>query len=352
MPRNLFRKTTRSSVGVRKPSRLWGTVRVLTYAMLVSFAFTALSLRSVYGDVESSALAVGREMLKLKDVIGPPQPIVLNGTTMFVGGRHVAHSVHEVLDRFEQYCGDNAGGFEQEFAKVPAAQLDKLPEWQRSARHIGTIRSEVDDEEGFLSCVVAPEGSRGFRGLVSRAEAFAETGDLGKIGKLRYVFAHKNAKAGGADLVTLWHEGSFDVMKMLFSSGDVPGHDTVSFPRPTGSIRVLSAEVPGTGYGLRAYETKQPAADVLSSYDSTLPALGWDPQPTPHGPEGELMAESSRAFIRGGAVVFVSASAEKGGTFVELAEMGTRGAVIVQAAVPVGGPQDPPPGDPSNVESR
>jgi hypothetical protein len=315
---------------------------VLAYAMVVSFAFTAVSVRSVYGDVEKSALAVGREMLKLKDVLGPPQPIVLNGTTMFVGGRHVAQSVHEVLDRFERYCGDNAGGFEEEFAKVPSAQLDKLPEWQRSARHIGTLRSEVDDEEGFLSCIVAPEGSRGFHGLVSRAEAFASTGDLGKIGKLRYVFAHKNPKAGGADLVTLWHEGSFDVMKMLFSSGDVPGHDTVSLPRPTGSIRVLSAEVPGTGYGLRAFETKQPATEVLASYDTTLPALGWNPQPTPGGPEGELMAESSRAFIRNGAVVFVSAISEKGGTFVELAEMGTRGAVSVQAAVTMGGPVDPP----------
>jgi hypothetical protein len=347
---SFLRRTTKWGGKGRRPGerlRFWGTLRVLVYLTVVSFGFTVFSLRSVYGDVSESALAVGREMLKMQDVLGPPQPVVLNGTTMFVGGRHVDMSVKQVLDRFESYCGDNAGGFEDEFAKLPAKAKAKLPEYLRDARHFGTLRNEVDEEEGVLSCLVAPEGSRGFEGLIARAKAFMESGDVGKIGKLRYVFAKKNSKAGGSNIVTLWHEGSFNVQKMLFSDGDVPGRDTQDLPRPEAGVRVLSADVPGTGYGLRAFETPRSSSEVLRHYEETLPALGWSEQPLPSGDEGQLMGDGgSRAFIRNGAVVFVSAEGEGNRTLVTMAEMGTRGAVTARASVPWGAPVDETPAPP------
>jgi len=313
-----------------------GIARVLGFATLVSAGFTCLAVRSVYGDIGESAMRLGRDLVKLHDILGPPQPVVINGTTMFVGGRHVRMSVGEALDHFEEHCQDHGVGLEEEFTKLPEKTRTGLPPTLRNPKRFGILRTEAEGE-GVLSCLAAPEGSHGIQGFLARVREFAETGDLARVGRLRYVFAKANTK-GGADLVTLWSEGSFNVNEMLFSEGDVPGRDTEGVSRPPNSVRLLSADMAGTGYGIRAFATRDTAARVLETYEHTLPAQGWRQFTPPEGNMGQIPAQQTgtRIFTRSGGVVFLIADQASDETTLHIVEMGTRGAVRAGATATLG----------------
>jgi len=45
--------------------RFAGVLRVACFSALVSFAFTAFTVRSVYGEMQETALRVGRDMVRL-----------------------------------------------------------------------------------------------------------------------------------------------------------------------------------------------------------------------------------------------------------------------------------------------
>lgn len=311
--------------------RLRAISRALAYITVVSFAFSLVSLRSVYGRVRDASLEIGRDLLPLKSILGPAQPLLINGAKVFVGARHVDESVGDVVERFEAYCEEQSGNLAEDLERLDPSQQAELPSEFRRPNRLGILRNDAGDEAA-IACIAAPQGSRGIDGFITRAQNLLSTGDLGELGRLRYLFARKNQKAGGTDVITLWQEGSFPIMRMLFPEEDVPGSDTESVPRPQGSMRVLSAEVPGTGYGMRAYATSESAERVLQGYEESLPLLGWVHRPPPDVPESEVMSDGVRTFTKEDAAIYIIADDSEGRTIVQVVEMGTRGSVVTHAA--------------------
>jgi hypothetical protein len=279
-------------------------------------------------------MRVGRDLLPIADVLGTPQPVVVNGATFFVGGRYVDSTVKEVLDRYDSYCQRYSGGFEDEFAKVPPKKLAALPPAIRDPKRFGVMRNEIEDE-GVLACLAQPEESKGFRGLVERVQRFSETGDLSSIGHLRYVYARKSRTKPGTHLISVWIDGPINARDMLLSEGDAPGRDSDEIPRPKDSKRVITAEAKGTPYSMRCYETKELPESILAFYDEVLPSLGWKEIPPSKEADAELVRKTTRSFTKKGAVSYVIAAHDQGGTYVQIVEMGTRGTVTTeQGAAP------------------
>jgi len=336
MLRYLFRRffrRNRTEQGRANGFHLAGVVRVVFFCTVVSMAFTVLTIRSVYAAMKESATRIGRDMLKLKDVLGPAQAVHLNGTTIFAGGRHLDMGVKEFLDRFEQHCEERSAGIEQDLEKLPALRKRAVADEWRNGRRLGVMRTEADDKEGSLSCIVHPEGASGVFDLVSRIAAFMETGDVSRIGHLRFVFAKKNEELGGSDIVTLWNDGPFNVEQMLANEGDVPGRDTEAAPRLPDSRRIVSAEVEGVPYALRTYESSRSLSAVLEFYDHDMPGWGWKPAALP--PEAREDARNQRVFVRNNAALFIEAADDGGPTTTfQVIEMGSRGALQVEVAEP------------------
>jgi hypothetical protein len=329
MMRHLFQLKRRTGPRAeRKGIRLAGIVRVAGFCTVVSFAFTALTVRSVYGEMEETTLRVGRNMLKLKDVLGPPQMLVFNGATIYAGGRHVPMSVKEFLDRFEEHCEEHSAGFEEDFRSIPRDKLKLLPEEWQHPKRLGVMRKEAGDREGSLSCLVHPDGAKGVRELVTRIRAFMETGDASRIGHLRFVFAKKNDEIGGSDVVTVWNEGAFNIDQILAADGDAPGRDTEGAPRPPETRRVVSADMQGTPYAYRGYESNQSVEALLDFYDKNMEGWGWEAVTPPTDEEGVLRHQ--RAFLKDNAVLFIDGEREGETTKLQVVEMGSRGAVRVE----------------------
>jgi len=316
----------------RRTTRFWGAVRVIAFLSFVSFTMTAFTLRSVYGDVKESAFRLGRDMLKLGDVLGPPQPVLLNGATIYAGGRHVNVGVKEFLDRFEKDCEERSAGFEDDLRMVPPDRLRALPDEWRHPERLGVMRLEADDKEGMLSCLVRPDDARGVRALLARMQAFIETGDASRMGHVHFVFARKNERLGGSDVVTVWNDGPLQIDQIFEAEHDVPGRDTEGAPRPPGTRRVLSAEVQGVPYGYRVYESEQSSANVLAFYDKAMSDWGWEPFAAPPDDEGTL--DHQRAFLKGNAALFIDAESDGDKTTLQVVEMGSRGAVQVEVKEP------------------
>jgi hypothetical protein len=286
--------------------------------LVVSLGVSLVCVRSVLADVEDSGFRIGRELLDLKDVLGPRQAVTVNGATLFAGARHSAQPVAAVLNLFEQHCTSHAGNFEAEFDRLSTSAKAALLPAVKDSKHLATVRREVADA-GFVACIAAPGDARGFAGLTQRAQAFMDSGDLGKLGGLRLAFVRKAQGSDGSDVLTVWNEGPLDVMTMLLADGDVPGRDTPDVPRPEGSVRVLSAEVGSAPFGLRVFSTRTSVAKVLNTYDGTLPARGW------RGVElGTPEARSqSRVFTKRGAAVFIDAENVDGETLLHVIELGS-----------------------------
>jgi hypothetical protein len=304
----------------------WGVVRVLAYALAVSLFFSFFTMRSVLADGRESALRVGRDLLSLADVLGSPQLAVLNGVRVFVAAQHVDSSVDQVLDRFDRYCQEHSGHFEADIAALPDAERARTPFSLEDLRRFGIARVERGGDEGVVACIAAPEGASGIEGFVARIGEVAETGDLARFGQLRYVFAKKSG-AIGSSVITIWNEGPVKVLDVFPGEGDVPGSDLEGVPRPAGSTRVFDAQIPGTGFGMRSYAMRDSQDRAMVWFEQALLPLGWQIGPSP---DREAMPDiEARAFVRDGAVLFVSVERDQGETLAHVITMGSRGDVEV-----------------------
>jgi len=301
-------------------------------------------VRSVIADTRETAAQFGRDLLPLVGVFGQPETVVMNGVSVFVGAKHVDLTVSQVLDRVEQYCTEHAGHFEDEFAALPESEQAKVSLKLEDVRRVGTVRSQAGDDEGTAACIVAPEGMRGIDGFMKRVTAMIETGDLARFGNLRYVFVKKSGK--GSTVLSLWNEGSVNLSNIFPENGDVPGQDLDGIERPPQSTRVFDAQIPGTGYGVKSYATKDAMSHVMAGFEQRLTLLGWQVAPGSVDPTPPVDADGKprpdwepepdpnlRVFTRDGALLFVTTETSEGETVASIITMGTRGDAEVKHRV-------------------
>jgi hypothetical protein len=279
----------------------------------VSLGLGLVAARSVYGDVKSSALSIGHELGQMGDV-GTGRPLRLNGETIHVGSTTEDLPLATVLDRAEAGCASNAAGVAGEIASLPEALRRHVPAGTRAS---GVLREDRGDR-GIVACLVRDDDhvSTGMKESVARLGAMVSTGDLGQVGKLRYVFAERTM-SGRTHVVAAWTDGPFNLYALVPEGGhDTPGTDPADAPRPPGALRILSADIDGVPYGVRLYDTAATPAEVIAVYDAAMPGRGWEPS------GGAATAgEDQRAYSRPGADLLVITGKDAGRTIVTLVEM-------------------------------
>ena len=304
---------------VRKAKRrihLRGIVRVLVYCLFVSVVIAGISVRSAYGDFKDSSMVIGRQLATFGDLEGSVHKVRLNGEPIYVSSAVADATVPELLDRFETACREHAGGLDQMFETLPAALKTNLAGVDGTAG-VGIIRNQDGEEgmeEGMIACLAQPPLD-GWESIGLRTEQFLDSGDLSKVGDLRYVYLKRVENK--THVISVWTDGPFKIFNVAPVDGaEAPGSDSANAPRPLDAIRLLSAAVEGAPYAVRIYDSAKPQSDILAMYDTEMPKRGWTA--IPHASDD---APHGRAYTREGVDLLVFAFPEKDRSYVSVVEM-------------------------------
>lgn len=300
----------------RREWRITKLARLAAFSAAVSLGLGLVAARSVYGDVKTGALSMGRELGQLGDV-GTKRPLRLNGEPIFIASTTEDLSVQEILDDTETRCRQASAGMVADLSNLSETLKHPLPKNLQTPQATGVLREDHGDN-GMVACLVRDDGQpvSGVTEIAKRLSAFAKSGDLSAIGRLRYVFAEKT-KSGRTHAVAVWTEGPFNLYAFVPGAGkDAPGTDSPNAPRPPSAQRILSADVEGVPYAVRIYNSAATPDEVVKSYDEALLGKGWTPA---FGVPGEGPAQ--RAFTRPGGDLIVATERDGDHTLVTLIEM-------------------------------
>lgn len=316
-------KETRAARGKKTPSRprrewrIKKLARLFAYVTVVSAGVGLLAARSAWSDVKDSGLSLGHELGKMGDV-GSKRPLRLNGEPIFVASTTEDMPLHEVLDTAEERCRLDTAGMAREFENLSEAVKTRLPaHLQEGSRRFGVVREERTSR-GMVACLARPEGEAkdGIAELSARLADFADSGDLSKLGHLRYIYA-ETTSSGRTHVVAAWTDGPFNIYHLAPpQGGDAPGNDAREAPRPPKATRLLTADVEGVPYGVRIYDSSSSPDEVIALYDAEMAGRGWKPL---YGVPGD--GTSQRAFTRPGVDLMIFAQPDSGRTTVSVIEM-------------------------------
>lgn len=255
--------------------RVKGLLRVGAYFATLGLFVGCLQARAARADVASRTVTLGRQMERLANASQHDvNKITVNGQGMWLGSSLSRDPVQSVLDRYEAYCEQESAQPAEEWRALAEKPGEGGAKPSRSVLPNGVLRGG-DAREGAVTCFTKTASSKPTIGAAMRA--FAETGNLGELGAARYVYA-KVTEKGNTLVLTGWTDDVFDIRKLV-PEGDqeVPGDDFPTLPRPPSSVRVFSARVEGTPFGLNVYRGAEPPSAVASFYDETLGDKGYLP---------------------------------------------------------------------------
>lgn len=304
-----------------KKKHLKGLLRAAGYFGVLTVLCGYCSVRNARAEMQQQSLQLGRKMAALAgahhhDV----NRLVINGQPMFVGSSISADSPKQVLDRYEQLCKTNPGqpsaGWTELVKENGGKPIESAPEVASS----GVMRGG-DETEGTVLCFVkGPETKATTREALT---AFAETGELGALGQMRYVYS-KKSKSGKTLVLTAWTEEKFNLFDMMPENGkDVPGDDFAEMPRVPASQRVLSARAEGKPYGVNVYKTSDAPEKTLAFFDVEMKKQGW----FTYDPEMSEIKDGGlgRAYLKDGVVVTLGTVHDQEGNFVSVGLSGVTG---------------------------
>lgn len=294
----------------RTPARvkhIKGLLRAFAYLTCLLLVCCAFSIRSARAELANRTIILGREMMQLANASSHDvTPVVFNGQKVLLGSSITTDAPSAVLDRYEAACKADPG-------QPAAGWTDLDPKNAPPIATTGLMRAG-DDKEGTVVCFV-----RGAETKPTAAEAFksfTETGDLGALGRLRYVYA-KKTRSGRTHVLTAWTEEHFNLVSMMPEEGkDAPGTDFPELPRVPNATRALSAHAEGMPYGVNVYRTTDAPEKVLAFYDEQMVSRGfkgYDPEFT-EAEHGGL----SHSYLKDGVVLTVGTKKLDEGVFVAL----------------------------------
>ena len=123
----------------------------------------------------------------------------LNGQSMFIGSSLSKDAVTSVLDRYESLCQKNRAQSGDEWRSSPS-RAPRRPTARQAIGNGGIVRSG-DDSEGAVICFTKTNASKAT--FSEAVHTFAQTGELGALGAVRYVYAHKT-DTGSTVVLTAW----------------------------------------------------------------------------------------------------------------------------------------------------
>jgi hypothetical protein len=266
-------------LGKISKKKFLGTARVLTYGLVVTAGFGALSVRSAVADVGDQSLEVGRKLGDLQDLLHGASEFRLNGQTVFFSSSNTDESLKTVLDRFEAHCNKSRAFEALEWKSLANVKgKDIGPSLDSGVNHFGVLRKEDTNRgDGVVMCFTRDNGPKD---ILVALKAFESTGDLHDLGDVRYV--HAARKNGVTAVQTMWTEGTFNIRSIVGTPGhDAVGSDFATLPRPEHSTRLITAEAVGAPYAARIYESTDAPDVALNTYQAKMYADGWSSATSP-----------------------------------------------------------------------
>jgi hypothetical protein len=285
--------------------RATGALRVGALLSVLSGGLSYWCVRSAYAETEQRVWQLGQQLLADMgpSLVGEPQGVLLNGQPLFVATRQSELSVSRVLDGFAAGCvaPDARLALPPELREPATAGADAARSLLDAPTRFGVIRAE-SEAGGQLACLARRGRPGGLSALVDSVREFLDSGDLSRLGDLRYVTARKLA-SGRTQVLAVWSEGALRIGALFPEHGDAPGSDMPQVARPPESTRSLCALAPGRSFGLRLYDSRRSAREVLAFYDRTLPEAGWEPLPLMLDQHELRDGVFARAFTRAGQAI-------------------------------------------------
>jgi len=258
-------------LSVAKSKHVRGLLRAGGYVAALSIALGCFQLRAAHAEVKNRTVELGRQMLQLSNATQHDvNKLLLNGQPMFVASSMSKDAPGDVLSRFEADCQKNAAQPVANWRELATkTDADKAGS---SVMPDGVMRGG-NNEEGTIVCFTKGDSSKP---TVKEAfKTFAETGELGALGNLRYVYAKRTSK-GDTHVLTAWTDNKFNLSDLAPPEGsEAPGADFAEIPRVPTSNRLLSAQVEGTPFGVNVYRSKQGPQKVVAFYDEEMAKRGW-----------------------------------------------------------------------------
>jgi hypothetical protein len=307
--------------------RLFGTLRVMGYGLVVTAGLGALTVRNAVADAEDQGLQVGRQLESHSDLLQTGTEFRLNEQRVFLESSNTDESVGRVLDRFEQSCVDHHAFDPMAWQQI-ANEKSKTP--VTPGTKFGVVRKEDPKKgDGMVMCFTSEHGPRDFFAAV---EKFEKTGDLSELGDVRYAHASphkvkaKNASQSATMVQTMWTQGNFNIKSLIGpeDGSDSLGSDFVTLPRPLESTRRFTADAVGTPYAARIYETSAAPGAVLADYDKRMFDKNWIgvSNPTTPLPAGTLGHWYTRLDTGEQAAIAIQEPKANGKTMVAVGAMG------------------------------
>lgn len=247
-----------------------GLLRVLGISTLMLTLVVGFSIRRADAQLKETILGFGRQLAGIQAFSSPaaPRSLYVNGLEIKTVTVATKLGVKDALDRFQGLCHSPGQ------VDLPKEVTHKLQgtETGSTLNQAGVVRRETNID-GYLGCVDLGEKLTG-AGLVSRLLELGKTQNLRSLGQLRYAMVQRTADT--TTLKVLWTEGDMKFNELFPKTGDAPGRDLPSLPRPPDSQRILSTEVVGLPFGIASYRVEgKTRATVLESYRTLLSNQGW-----------------------------------------------------------------------------
>jgi hypothetical protein len=314
-------------LAVAKSKHVRGLLRAGGYVAALSLALGAFQVRQAHAELRNRTVDLGRQMYQLANASRHDvNKLSLNGQVMFMGSSLSHDSANAVLDRYEAECKHSAAQSPESWRQLTHKPSETKDAADENAEAHGMSSTGVmragSLTEGTVLCFVKGEHAK-----PSIREAFkslAETGELGAVGNLRYVWA-KQGESGNTTVLTAWTDDNFNLADLVPEEGkEARGTDLPNLPRPPDSNRLFAAQVEGTPFGLNVYRGKQGPAKVIDFYDQAMKERGWlviDPEMDKWmAQQGETNTEGAigRLYEHDGVVLTLAAHLEEGDTITTL----------------------------------
>jgi hypothetical protein len=252
---------------------LAGVLRVSLLALLLAAAALLFIGQRVHAYGEEVLERFGDHMLKYAEANHQhaPTELKVNGASFYVSTGNIDASVSEVLDHFHAKCQEKNGQLHEQWASLAKKKHVELDRYQLAG--VDGVFRAGGDETGVIACTETGDGQLPPEQLMSRIKQVLETGDLSKLGDLRYVYVMRGDARTA--FVALWSEGPLNYKQMFPPQADAPGNDPPGIPRPAGTRRILSTYPIGHKASLNMYQSKQRADELVDFYWRELPQAGF-----------------------------------------------------------------------------
>ncbi len=311
-----------ASEEVRRKRR--GLLRAAAYLVALSGVFSLVQIRQARADVGDRTVEIGRQMLTLANATQHDvNKLKLNGQSIFIGSSLAKDSVSEVLDRYNTLCEQSRAQPAEEWRAI--ADKSNSEDVKKGAIGSAGIVRGGDGEEGAVLCFTKTASSK--RSFTEALKTFAATGELGALGGVRYVYAHKSPK-GNTVVLTAWTDEQFNVKAFMGDeTKDCQGEDFDGLPRPPASTRIMSGRVEDTPFGVNVYRSKTSPVELAKIYDEKMIKDGWmalDPELESVEPDNKHKPVG-RLYEKDGVVLTVASHIEPDATFTSMGLAGVTG---------------------------